>query len=199
MAEINPIGADINKHNYYIGKILTDFSSLSNKLVFAINYLKNIMENQLKYYLYTNNQMSQNDYQKVFVLICTVHDDIMVTLKTERIAIDGYVIDGFVNEDDYKHCNEYLTYIEKRNEYFNNNDKVIKMWLSSSHHERFPILTEKMADQCSICLKKHGKSCAVTLSCNHTFGKKCFNKWIDTCIEINKQQVTCPHCRKLHI
>ena len=184
--------------SYYVSKIRNDFLSLTNKIEFSRKFIENIMNNKLRHYLFTNAQMDQDEYAEVQFLITRVDDDTMLTMQTEKMAIDDYFLDGLVDKSDYDFDDVRDAYIEKRNEYVDTHAKAYKMWQSSLHTERRVITTQKMTEPCSICTKKHSKECALLLSCNHAFGSKCFYKWADTCIE-RKTVVTCPMCRETNV
>ena len=190
--------AAMNLDTYYLSKVRNDLLSLTKKIELSINFIENIMNIKLKHYLHTNAQMTQDEYCEIQLLICRVHDDITLTMRMERLAINCYFEDGLVDKNDVKLDEVSEAYVEKRNEYFNVHEKALKMWQSSLHIERCVIPTKKMLEPCSICTKKHNKECALMLSCNHAFGSKCFYKWADACIE-RKTVVTCPMCRATNV
>jgi len=190
--------AAITTESYYLSKIRNDFESLTNKVEFSRKLIANIMNDKLRHYLFTNDQMEQDEYAEIQFLISRVDDDIGVTMRTEKLAIDHYFLDGLVDKSDYNFDDVRDAYIEKRNEYLDIYTKAFKMWQSSLHMERRVISTPKMTEPCSICTKKHSKECALMLSCNHAFGSKCFYKWADACIE-RKTVVTCPMCRETNV
>jgi len=52
----------------------------------------------------------------------------------------------------------------------------------------------KSNDCCSICLDNYKPGLYKrTIGCNHTFHKKCIDKWFKSC-----KDMTCPICRKYH-
>jgi hypothetical protein len=51
-------------------------------------------------------------------------------------------------------------------------------------------LHRKICGTCCICLNEIAPSDNLTLKCHHNFHKECINKWF-------KQQLNCPHCRKV--
>ena len=55
-------------------------------------------------------------------------------------------------------------------------------------------LNAPMAEECGICLEKHIMKDSVTTSCDHHFGKDCFQQWYTTC-RMNALGVRCPTCR----
>lgn len=190
--------AAVNIDSYYLSKVQNDFASLTKKIELSRNFIELIMNTKLKHYLHTNSQMTQDEYCQLQLLICRIHDDTTLTMRTERLAINDYFTDGLVDQNDLKLNEVSEAYIEKRNEYFNVHEKAVKMWQSSLHMERRVISTPKMIEPCSICTKKHSKQCALMLCCNHIFGSKCFYRWADACVE-RKTVVTCPICRAVNV
>ena len=55
-------------------------------------------------------------------------------------------------------------------------------------------LNAPMAEECVICLEKHIMKDSITTSCDHHFGKDCFQQWDTTC-RMNALGVRCPTCR----
>ena len=53
-----------------------------------------------------------------------------------------------------------------------------------------------LPDVCGICLENHKMKETVICSCNHVFGKECFNGWRNNCINNHKPAVSCPTCRE---
>jgi hypothetical protein len=188
----------INSNTYYLSKVQNDYLSLAKKIDFACKFMQNIMDINLKRYVYAYKFSTPQEYADIYLLISNVHDDIMFTMRNEIIAIDDYFTDGSVNKDDIKLVDIHLIYNETLVKYLKTHDRAIRMLNASSHNERNKITTLKMTDNCSICCKKHGKNCAISLSCSHSFGTKCFTQWIDTCIDSNTQ-VSCPLCRKIGV
>lgn len=50
-------------------------------------------------------------------------------------------------------------------------------------------------DVCGICLETHKKKQTLDCPCQHSFGKKCFKGWMQTC-QRNGKAITCPSCRQ---
>jgi len=195
--------AAINYNAFHLSKIQNDFLALTNKLEHSIGFIEKVMQNKVHEYLYTNRQMTTAEYEETHTLLSNIHEDTTTTMRKERLAIDHYIsfscaTVSCVSVFDDKLENAYTKYIEKRKKYFQIYDKAEKMWQSSLHNERGIISTSKMTEPCAICCKKHGSKCTLVLSCNHTFGIKCFHKWIDTCIDQQKV-VTCPLCRETNV
>lgn len=60
-------------------------------------------------------------------------------------------------------------------------------------------INRKNEDVCGICLETHKKKQTVTCPCSHSFGKKCFKGWMQTC-QRNQKDINCPSCRQgVHI
>lgn len=57
-------------------------------------------------------------------------------------------------------------------------------------------LESHLPDVCGICLENHKMKETVMCSCNHVFGKECYNGWRNQCINNYKPIVTCPTCRE---
>ena len=188
----------MNMQSYYLSKINNDYLSLTKKIDFSCKLTRNIMNNKLKYYLQTNDQMEEDEYDEIYFLICKVKEDIMDTIQQETLAINNYFSAGLVDKNDYDFSDAHTAYTEKRKEYLDFYNKATKMLQSIIHDKRYLISTPKMEDSCAICSKKHNKQCALILSCNHAFGIKCFHKWADTCIDQQKV-VTCPLCRETNV
>lgn len=53
---------------------------------------------------------------------------------------------------------------------------------------------ETNLEDCGICLQPHIKIDSLTCSCNHSFGKVCFNAWMKIC-KTHNNIVSCPLCR----
>jgi hypothetical protein len=189
---------EIDSRTYLLSKIQKDFLSLSDKIEFSSNFIQQKIMKKMEQYIHSNIQMPDGEYSKVFSLIINVHDDIILTINNEIKLIKGYFTDGLVESDDCKLNYAHNKYLEKRTEYFNIHEKAIKMCESSLHKERKQINTSIMQEPCSICSAKHGKAHALILSCGHSFGIKCFNKWADVCIN-NNNNVNCPLCRELNV
>lgn len=51
-----------------------------------------------------------------------------------------------------------------------------------------------LEDDCGICIQPHKKKDTFTCSCNHIFGKVCFNAWMKIC-KTHNNIISCPLCR----
>jgi hypothetical protein len=71
-------------------------------------------------------------------------------------------------------------------------------YLNNSHIQTNKLSSQKMRslhpEMCGICMEHHTYRTMVTTSCLHHFGKECFSKWIQTCLNKN-QDVSCALCR----
>lgn len=194
----NIIMSEIDPNTYLFSKIERDLLSLRDKIDYLCQFVETTIMKKLKQCLHSNKQMSHDEYSNIFDFIHKLHDDIMITIQNEINFIKNYFVNGIIKSNELNITEAYTKYLEKRTEYFNIHEKVVKLWESSLHSERTRISSLVMKDSCTICCKKHSKNCTVILSCSHIFGIKCFNKWADVCID-NKTNVTCPICRALNV
>lgn len=48
---------------------------------------------------------------------------------------------------------------------------------------------------CVVCMESHNKCDSVLTPCEHSFGKECFDEWVEKTLE-KRAHVTCPICRE---
>jgi hypothetical protein len=185
----------MNSSNYYENKIKLSFKTLTEKIIFARNYIEDFTK-ELKVFVYTNKIIPFDEHQNAQDLIHSVRDDIMNTMREERYAIHEYILSGLVENTHVK--SELETYKKERELYYSSHDYALRVLLSGNHHPRFTINTQTMKEQCSICNKKHVAHIALKLECGHEFGRACFNSWCDSCM-LRGVDITCPNCRKTDV
>ena len=57
-------------------------------------------------------------------------------------------------------------------------------------------IKQPQTQECSICFENHSYNDLIKTSCGHYFGHSCYNKWIQSSVEQNEDNmVTCPYCR----
>jgi formylmethanofuran dehydrogenase subunit E len=114
---------------------------------------------------------------------------ISIPFKGNSIEIENIInISKKLNKIKEKINDHAYTYIELENNIYNYKNKTI----SAS----FYVKTEKdVIVECPVCYDNTIKHRSVSLNCNHTFCKNCYNNWNNRC-QLLSYKTTCPLCRQ---
>jgi len=115
-------------------------------------------------------------------------------LRAELVGLDA-----IIHENLRHHAQLAAEVIRRRNEHFHLIDRKSRLLEEIHRLERYlqniiVHLSKKelncCQDACGICLTRHKKRTTVTLSCGHSFGRKCIQCWFN-----KKRKNECPFCK----
>lgn len=94
-------------------------------------------------------------------------------------------------------CHTIIVYLKKKHR--DSIKRMKKNKLDIKNKKGFIQINSKkiQENECSICLELPNYDNLLTTECGHSFCYICYDKWISSSINLNKNySITCPNCRK---
>jgi hypothetical protein len=160
---------------------------LNDKMAFQIKRDTNRLEHLHRYYDRLNakcRELGEAEESKIKQKMSVVKGMIERTNRSNELL--KFQLDLIWVDIDY-HCLHYNNYLKKiGRSLMITGEKVSRITKAKARHME--------CEDCCLCLSSHKLKNIVTTNCKHTFGKSCFEKYIDKQYQ-NQNNIVCPLCR----